>query len=64
MAKINLKDKIIQLVVFQDNLLGLTQSGKIIKQETYSEVDGEEAIATSTDSIKKRIKIKSRWIEY
>jgi len=58
------KDKIIQLIVFKENLLGLTESGKVIVQEEYQEVNGREIIPTLDDKLKKRISKKVRWIEY
>lgn len=58
------KDKIIQLIVFKENLLGLTESGKVIVQEEYQEVNSREIIPTLDDKLKKRISKKVRWIEY
>ncbi len=59
-----MKSKIIQLVVFKDKLLALTDNGDIFIKEEYSEVNGKEKKPSIIEKQKNLATTKTRWKAY
>lgn len=59
-----MKSKIIQLVVFKDKLLALTDNGDIFIEEEYSEVNGKEKKPSIIEKQKNLATTKTRWKAY
>lgn len=54
-------EKVIQLVVFKDQLVGLSDAGSLVKFEEYTEVQGEERAPSIDEKRKGLEEVKSRW---
>jgi len=57
-------ETIIQIVVFKDQLLGLTDSSRLVRYEEYTEVQGEERAPSIDEKRKGLDQKKTRWINF